>query len=155
MVGMFRLVVNALAECELDCVLSVGSDFDGDLGSFLPGNFRLNREASHLEILPHAALAISHGGMLTTLEALYNGVPSLMIPSHPGAEEVAYRAAELGLGIRLRMEEATKKTIRASVERLLRDSRMLEGVRQARNAFRASGGASEAADRIEQAFRFR
>ena len=59
----FEMFVHALSESPYHCILSIGDD---DLAPDLPPNFELNRRASHLEILPHAALSICHGGMGST-----------------------------------------------------------------------------------------
>ncbi len=99
--GFYMPLMDALSGEGFHCILSVGDDFDLHLRRPLPRHFEINRSASHLEILPSVSLLICHGGMLSTLEALYNGVPVLAIPNYIGAEEVAFRTEELGVGRRL------------------------------------------------------
>lgn len=143
----FDTLIDALANEPYHCILSIGDD---DFDRALPANFELNRRASHLEILPHASLSICHGGMTSTLEAIYNGVPVIMIPLYEGCEEVAYRAAELGCGIRLASDRLSVDHIRDTVRSTLENGPLLRKTREMQELFRRSGGAPLAADRIEE-----
>jgi MGT family glycosyltransferase len=144
--GYFRMLADALAELPYWCILSIGND---EFSYELPSNFELNKCASHLEILPHAALSICHGGMTTTLEAIYYGVPVLMIPPDDACGEVAYRAEELGLGVRLAKDRCSMEDLRETTISMLQDRSLLERVRYMRDVFRRSGGAGLASNRIE------
>jgi len=143
----FGLFVDALAETPFHCILSIADEsFNRDL----PPNFELNRYASHLEILPHAALAICHGGMTSTLEALYHGVPVLMLPQTEGCREVAYRTQEMGLGVRLSGAEISPEVVKTTVMAMTEDGGLRAQVEEARRVFRSSGGAQLAVDQIER-----
>jgi len=144
--GYFGMLVEALSELPYHCVLSIG---DAEFSRILPSNFELNRSASHLEILPHADLSICHGGMTSTLEAIYHGVPPLMIPMAPACEEVAYRAEELGIGVHLSRAALSIENLRDTVSAMLQDCSLQERVKYASGVFRLSGGAELAANRIE------
>jgi len=148
--SFYRLFIDALSDAECHCILSVGDDFDEHALGSLPENFEINQCASHLEILPHAALSVCHGGMLSTLEALYNGVPVLALPVHPGTEEVSYRTAELGLGIQMLRSNLTVEKARVAVEAILSDTLLRTRVKEIQRVFEKSGGAQLAADRIER-----
>jgi len=142
----FDILIDALSGLPYHCVLSLG---DGDLSRTLPPNFELNRHASHLEILPHAALSICHGGMGSVLEAVYNGVPVLMIPLVRGCEEVAYRTQELGIGVGIPKPALSLEGIRSAVSEMLHDLSLRNRVKSMRDIFRRSGGAELAMRRIE------
>jgi MGT family glycosyltransferase len=144
----FLPFIDALSGRDYHVVLS---SVDPELRfDFLPENFELDRVTSHLEILPHASLSISLGGGIgTTLEALYHGVPLLVSPPTPFAEEVAYRVCELGVGASFPRNELTVDVIKWAVEGLLSDPTVRFNVLQAKDLFRQSGGAALAADRVE------
>jgi MGT family glycosyltransferase len=144
--GRFGMLVDALSELPYQCILSIGDD---EFSQELPPNFELNRRGSHLEILPYAALSICHAGMTSTLEAIYHGVPVLMIPESVGCEEVAYRAEELGLGVSLSKGVLSVERIRETVIEMLHDDSLLERVKKMQGVFRRSGGADLAANRVE------
>jgi len=145
----YKLFIESLSDSACHCILSIGDSIDPHSLGTLPENFEINQRASHLEILPHAALSVCHGGMLSTLEALYNGVPVLAIPLTPGTEDVAYRTAELGLGIQLSRSALTTDKVRETVEGMLFDTGLQTRVKETQEVFRRSGGVKMAADRIE------
>ena len=145
--SFFDMFIDAFSSSPYHCILSVGDD---DYFRITPPNFEINRQASHLEILPCAALLICHGGMTSTLEAIYNGVPVLMIPPSVGTAEVAYRAKELGLGICLSQETVSVDIIRDTVAEMLRDNALRKRVADMRDLFIRSGGADLAVNRIER-----
>ena len=142
----FGPFVDGLADLPYHFILSIAEEsFDRPL----PANFELNRRASHLEILPRAALAICHGGMTSTLEALYHGVPVLMFPQSERCDEVAYRTEELGLGVRLRNIGPSAEVVRETVTGMMENDALRSRVEASSKAFRSSGGVALAADRIE------
>lgn len=145
----FDVFIEALADTACHCVLSVGQNFPTASLGPLPANFEVNQRASHLEILPHAALLVCHGGMGSSLEALYHGVPVLTIPNTPYTEEVAYRVVDLGAGRRLSQSELCADTLRNTVEEMLTDTSLIETARGMQQAFMRAGGAGAAAERIE------
>ncbi len=147
--SFLRILIESLAGIDLHCILSIGDHVDTHLLEGLPENFEVNRNASHLEILPHAALSICHGGMLSTLEAIYNGVPVLAIPSHFLAEEVAYRTVEIGAGRCISRSALTVETIRDTVQEMLQDISLHRRVAEIQDLFRRSGGSQLAANLIE------
>lgn len=150
--GYFKLFIEALADLPCRCVMSIGDSVAETLGP-LPKNFELNRDASHLEILPHASLLACHGGMGSCLEALYNGVPVLVVPSSPYTEEVAYRVTQLGGGISRSRNELSADTIRSAVSKMLRDGPLHERARALRRVFQRSGGVTAIAHRIDRFLR--
>jgi len=148
----FQLFVEALGNSEFHCVLSVGreiGEIDKKLKN-LPANFEINRTVSHLEILPHASVSVCHGGMRSILEATCNEVPVIAIPIHPNAEEVSYRAVELGLGMLLEHERLTVATVREAIASTVEDRRLRERIKEMARIFNAPGGESAAADAVER-----
>ena len=145
----FRLFRDALAAMDINVILSIGKHINEDELKPLPSNIELNRVASHLEILPHAALFVGQAGTGSTLEALYHGVPTLLLPVTPFHEEVAARVVELGLGVRLTRTEVTETLVRETVFTMLNDGALRVRVGEMQAVFRRGGGARSAADEIE------
>jgi MGT family glycosyltransferase len=146
----FNAFVDALSGSEYHVILSIGEQVQSSSLQLLPPNFEVNRDASHLEIIPHAALLICQSGTGGVFEALYYGVPMITLPITPFHEEVAYRVDELGLGISLPRHAITSDMIRDSVEGVLGDAALLGRVKEMQRAFRSSGGAAMASDKIEE-----
>jgi MGT family glycosyltransferase len=147
----FEVIVEALADSEFHVVLSTTNEHltDNDFGP-LPDNFEINRHASHLDILPHAALAVTQGGLGNMLESIYYGLPVIAVPMEHGfGDQNSYRMAELGLGICLRGSELTTRTMRASVGKVMGDDSLRNRVKQMQKVFKSHGGTQLAVDRIE------
>lgn len=150
-VRYFQEFIEALAGSEFHVILSPSVDAVADYLSLrLPDNFEINRYASHLEILPHASLAITQGGMGNTLEPIYHGVPVIVVPMiYPTNYQIAYRVEELGLGAVIPGSSLDVTRVRQSIGRVLGRAEYLDNVRRMQKRFNNQGGAQEAADRIE------
>jgi MGT family glycosyltransferase len=146
----FKLLVEALADKEYHCVVSIGETVSVESLGPLPSNFEINHYASHLEILPHASLFVCHGGMGSSLEALHHGVPVLAIPGSPYTQEVAYRVAELGVGSMLPRDELRVDSIRNEISKMWCNPSLHERVKMLQRVFQRSAGAAGVVQRIER-----
>ncbi|MFG2910200.1 macrolide family glycosyltransferase [Kitasatospora sp. NPDC048286] len=145
----FRLCVDAFAELPWHAVISVGGGMDpADLGP-LPDNVEVHRWVSHLTVLRHARLVITHGGMGGVLESLDAGCPILGVPSWPDVAANTARVAELGLGRVLLPAEADVSLLRAAITEVAADAAVRERGTEAQRLTREAGGATRAADEIE------
>lgn len=145
-----KICIDAFAGSGYHVVFSVGGSSAPSSTTPLPENFEINRDAYNIEIFPHAALTICQGGMGTTLESLYFGVPVLAVPVMPYHTEVAYRLAELGLGTHLPERDVSVAAMIENVGRILADKSLLKRVKAMQQALRNSGGAAMAANHIER-----
>lgn len=95
-------------------------------------------------VLKHAEVFISHGGMNSTMEALHQGVPLVVVPLTPEQATNGDRVAELGLGERV----DDYAELRAAVERVASSGTIRSSLDRMRAAIDAGGGAARAADVI-------
>lgn len=151
------LIIKAFANHPSTVLLSIGgfdpiSYVDPQGFPAIPKNFRLNRNWSNLDMLKSSMLLIGQGGQGTILEAMYSGVPSILLPPSQGHEFNAQRVVELGLGRRISFVDATPELVAETAAQLLQDENTLSRVRNARNLMLADGGAKLAADLIESRF---
>jgi MGT family glycosyltransferase len=109
-----------------------------------PANFDVRPWFPQPAVLKHAKVFISHGGMNSTMEALHQGVPLVIVPQTPEQAANADRVAELGLGARVDDHAA----LRAAVERVASSGTIRQNLDRMRAAIDAGGGASRAADVI-------
>jgi UDP:flavonoid glycosyltransferase YjiC (YdhE family) len=151
-----KLAFRAFGELPSNVVLSLPSELDPvsaidpqDLAG-LPRNFRVNRYSSNLDIMQHASLFVGQGGPGSTLEALYSGVPVLLVPISPAHDVVALRIAELGLGVRLHISDASPEKLRECAQALMANAEVLARVAEVQQSLRAHRGATLAADIIEE-----
>jgi UDP:flavonoid glycosyltransferase YjiC (YdhE family) len=68
----------------------------------LPGNVEVSAWIPHADVLPHAALVITHAGMGTVTAAMVHGVPMVCLPMGRDQDGNAARVEHLGLGRVLR-----------------------------------------------------
>jgi MGT family glycosyltransferase len=116
----------------------------------LPANARLEHFVPHAQVLDHAAVAITHGGMGATQKALSKGVPVVVVPFGRDQHEVAARVVAAGAGVRLRHKKLTPDRLRAAVHEALMKK---EGARRVADGYRAAGGAVAGADAFEELVR--
>jgi MGT family glycosyltransferase len=101
-----------------------------------------------LAVLDRAAVAVTHAGMGSVLEALHAGVPLVVVPQVPEQEITAGRLVALGAAVRLDRDRATPDALRAAVEHVAGDARVHRAVARLRHAVRTAGGAPAAADAV-------
>lgn len=146
---LFRLCVEAFAELPWHAVISVGEGMDpAELGS-LPGNVEVHRWVSHVAVLRHAQLVVTHGGMGGVLESLDAGCPMVGVPTWPDVAANTERMAELGLGRMLLPAEVDVRRLRDAVTAVAGDAAVRDRVAEAQKLTREAGGAARAADEIE------
>jgi MGT family glycosyltransferase len=145
----FQTCARAFEGLPWHLVISVGQKVDpADLGR-LPDNVEVQRWVPHLTVLEHARVFVTHGGMGSVLESLYQGCPMVFVPSWPDVQLIAGRATELGLGRLIRPDELTAERLRDAVRAVADDGVTRERVREMQRLTREAGGAARAADEIE------
>ncbi|MFD5829419.1 macrolide family glycosyltransferase [Lentzea sp. NPDC060358] len=108
----------------------------------VPGNFDVRPWFPQPAVLKHATAFISHGGMNSTMEALHQGVPLVVVPLTPEQVTNAEHIAALGLGVHV----TDHADLRTAVERVVTDGTIRANLDRMRAAIDTSGGAGRAAD---------
>jgi UDP:flavonoid glycosyltransferase YjiC (YdhE family) len=96
-VARMRALAEAMADSGWTVVLATGRVQVGALGP-LPANVFAHQSLPQLEVLRHADVFLTHGGMNSVLEAIACGVPMLVRPRIGEQRKTAAKIAELGLG---------------------------------------------------------
>ncbi|MGI5396884.1 macrolide family glycosyltransferase [Streptomyces sp. CA-251251] len=149
---LLRTFARALAPLGGTVVVSTGQTDPAALGA-LPVNVLARRSVPQLEVLDRAALFVTHGGMNSVNEAMFAGVPLLVVPQGADQPMVARRVVELGAGLSIRTENVTEDSVRAVARRLLEDSRFRAATAGLRATQREAGGYRRAADELERYLR--
>src|SRR5438067_10614640 len=93
-----RPCLEAFADSDRKVVLSVGKWTNiAALGS-VPRNIIVKEFVPQLELLQRTALFVTHGGMNSVSEALYYGVPFVVIPQTADQNLAGRRIEQLGAG---------------------------------------------------------
>ena len=95
----FKMCVDALSGLKWHVILAIGDRNDPAAFDPLPPHFEIMQHVPQIEVLPYVDFLICLGGMITTGEAMYHGIPLLMLTNgYPEAEAYAENNARLGLG---------------------------------------------------------
>lgn len=146
---LLHTFATALAPLAGTVVISTGQTDPDALGP-LPANVIARQFVPQPEVLDRAALFVTHGGMNSVNEAIYAGVPMLVMPLGADQPLVARRVVELGAGLSISPQDVTQGSLRALARRLLRESRFREAASTLRDTLHAAGGYRRAADELER-----
>lgn len=149
---LLRTLVTALAPLAETVVVASGQTDPSALAP-LPANVLVRRSVPQPEVLARASLFVTHGGMNGANEAMYAGVPMLVVPQGADQPLVAGRIAQLGAGLTIRNQEVTEARVQALGRRLLKEPEFGTAARTLQDAARESGGFRRAADELERYLR--
>ncbi|XP_066252398.1 UDP-glycosyltransferase UGT5-like [Euwallacea similis] len=95
-----------------------------------PSNFLISKWFPQQSILAHknCKLFISHGGLLSTTETIYFGVPVLALPVMGDQKMNAARIVAKGMGVSIPFAEITEKRLTEALELVLEDPKYKETV---------------------------
>ncbi|WP_433158536.1 macrolide family glycosyltransferase [Kribbella sp. CA-247076] len=147
--ALLRTITTALAPLGGTVVVSTGQTDPSALG-VLPDNVLVRRSVPQPDVLARAALFVTHGGMNSVNEAMYAGVPMLVVPQGADQPLVAARIVELGAGLTLRTDEVAEATVHTSARQLLDDPQFQAAAAKLQAAQREAGGYVRAADELER-----
>ena len=123
--------------------------YNVDLSEFdIPNNFIVKNYVPQSEVLKYTDVAITHAGMNSTSDLLYNNVPFVAIPIGADQPYMAKRAEELGATISLDKDNINPEILRESVEKVLTNPSYLENMRKISDSFKESGGYKKAVEEI-------
>jgi MGT family glycosyltransferase len=132
-------------------VVGVQTDIRG-LGP-IPSNFVVRASVPQLEVLRHAAVFISHGGMNSALESLWCGVPLVVVPQHLEQLAIGRHIASRGAAVVLRQHVGGQRVTAADLSNalapLLSQPSYAAAARTIQQSLRECGGFWQAADEIQ------
>lgn len=144
----YKLCFEAFGNTEHTIIMSIGSKVQiSDVGE-IPKNFIVKNYVPQTDVLQYAKLFITHGGMNSTHEGLYYGVPLIVIPQSADQPIIAGQVANIGAGITLNMQSLTANQLREAADHVLSLSSFKKAAANIRESFRHSGGYQQAVDEI-------
>lgn len=145
----FRACFEAFGGGPWQLLVSTGSKVDRAALGPVPENVIVEESVPQLDVLARASLCLTHGGMNTTSEALWHGVPLLVFPQHGDQHLVAARVTALGAGLRVTPPDLQPERLRALAARVLAEPAFKQAAEQIAASFHAAGGYRRAADAIQ------
>ncbi|MET1180787.1 macrolide family glycosyltransferase [Peribacillus simplex] len=151
-VDFYKLCFEAFGNSNHTVVMSIGQQTPLiDLG-VIPQNFIVKKYVPQTEVLKYTKLFITHGGMNSTNEGLYYGVPLIVIPQSADQPIIAEQVANIGAGIKLQMHSLNANQLREAADHVLNDPTFHKDVSYIRESFQKSGGYHKA---VEEIFEFK
>lgn len=130
------------------------SDYDGivvmsafkmDISKFhIPENFIVQNYVPQSEMLKYVEGAITHGGMNSTSDLIYNNVPFVTIPIGADQRYIASRFSELGATICLNKDNISPQLLSDSMKRVITERKYKEAVEKISISFKDAGGYKKA-----------
>ncbi|NRQ71142.1 glycosyl transferase [Bacillus cereus] len=146
--ALYEKCFEAFKDVDATVVLVVGKKINISQFENIPKNFKLYNYVPQLEVLQHADVFVTHGGMNSSSEALYYGVPLVVIPVTGDQPFVAKRLTDVGAGIRLNRNELTSELLRETVKKVMDDVTFKENSRKVGESLRNAGGYQRAVEEI-------
>jgi len=144
----------AMAERDVRCVLTVGQRTDLAALPDPPDNVTIAPFLPQRALLALAAVAVSHGGLNTTLDIAAARVPNVVVPLHAAdGHWNAARVQQLGAGRSLAGPELTAAGLAAAIDGLLDDADAAVAAMRLGDAVAALPPPAEVVDRLEAAAR--
>jgi len=149
---VFHIIAEACAGLDAQLVMTLGRPgaVVPRLLQALPGAPLVVPYAPQRALLARAAVAITHAGLNTALEALTQGVPMVALPVTNDQPGVAARLARLGAAEVVARAQLEPAVLRRAVERVLLSPSYREAAQAARAQIARRPGAAIAADIIER-----
>lgn len=146
----YKICMRAFHGSGYQSVMSVGNKIDfASLGE-IPDDFIICRQVPQLELLKKSALFISHGGLNSINEAIYFGVPTIVLPLMNDQFITAMQVAKLGLGITLKFSEITVESLWETANTVINEPSYKENCNHFSTLSLIAGGYQLATDVIQR-----
>jgi MGT family glycosyltransferase len=143
----------AAAACGARVLVLAGLELDTDDVSVPPGVI-LRSYVPHVDVLPHASLVVTHGGIGTLIAALAAGVPTVCVPLGRDQHVNAERAQELRVSITL-AAESDERAFREAIDTALAAPRLARSAQTLARSLAAYGDGQRAIELVEHVARQR
>lgn len=154
--GSLGAIDTALISRMINVFASFPARFFVNVGGFLesyqnvPDNVYLGSWFPQPSIVAQADLFIHHGGNNSYCEALYSGVPSLIMPYCWDGHDNGLRVEQTGTGQKLQRSDWTSDQLHSAMTSLLQDTDLRRRMKALSETMHAKEGTSKAAQAILQ-----
>ena len=145
----YKMLFPVVKNLDINVLCSLGKTIKPeDLGE-IPANVTTMAFTPQLEVLRHTDFFLTHAGVGSVMEALYNGVPMMSIPQMDEQIFTAHRMEELGItSAVLLKEQVTEETLRKALTELIENPKYRDNARAIMKDMRTNGGCDKAAQAV-------
>lgn len=148
--GIFNLVAGSFHDIDMQLVISLGNkEVDIDV-EVMPKDTIIVNYAPQREVLSHAKLCISHGGLNTVMDALANAVPIVVIPISFDQPGTAGRIRYYKIGEYIHFKSLSQVAINKVVKKIFNTPSYYENAQKMKEKFAALNGRDQAISIIEK-----
>jgi UDP:flavonoid glycosyltransferase YjiC (YdhE family) len=109
------------------------------------------QNVSHVTVMPYVALYVGCGGIISSAEAAYHGVPMILTSlGFPEKEWEAENLTRLGSVLHVMKEDFHHDLLKAAALRAMNSIEVRDAARKLRRMVRNEPGAEEAVNRTEE-----
>ena len=141
--GFWSQLVDAFKDRPVRVAASVGR-MDKEAGA-VPAGWFVRGHVPQGQVLRYASAVVSTGHTSAVLGALSHGLPSLLIPSGSGTEDIAERCVGAGAALAVFDRDRDVPPLKALVDELLHGDSLRENAKRLREAFAEYDGCGLAA----------
>jgi MGT family glycosyltransferase len=146
--GRFLSVAAAGATRLADRLQAIIVAPDGMLDATAP-SVLVRPNVPQLNLLSHLDAVVCHAGHNTVCETLAHGIPLVVAPIRDDQPIIAQQVVDAGVGVRLKYGRVNSGEIVEALLAVLENPSYRQAAQRIRVSFRAAGGCSAAADRLE------
>lgn len=146
-------IASACASLPVQLVVSLGQWTKDSKTRELPGNPITVPYAPQLALLARAAVAVTHAGANTVMEALSHGCPLVAIPLASDQPAIAARVAWAGTGVVVSPGKATPGRLQTAISSVLQQKSIQLKAEALQQEILEAGGVVAAVNVIETVFR--
>ncbi|QXV63892.1 glycosyltransferase family 1 protein [Mucilaginibacter sp. 21P] len=148
----FSMVIDAFkSRPDYEVYIAVGSDIKPSVFKRVPENVKLFQFVPQIDILEHASVMITHGGINSINECILSGVPMIVYPLSKQVDQPgnAARVVFHGMGIRGDIRKETREGLLEKVDKILAGDVYKQRVNRMRETYASYGDVSKAVSVIE------
>lgn len=143
----FRVAADAVRDLDVQAIFTAPPGIVGEP----PPNVLVREHVPQLKLLERLSAVVCHGGHNTVCESLSHGLPLVVAPIRDDQSEIARQVEAAGAGVAVRFGRVRPDELSTAVTTVLRDGGPHRAAAErVRDSFASSGGAAEAADRLEK-----
>lgn len=144
--GFWSKLIAALGDQPIRVAASIGrmDDAAGDI----PGNFFVRAHLAQNRVLPFARAVVGSGHTCATLGALTHGLPSLLLPSGSGSDDIAARCERAGAARCMSLANVTPESLGQAIHDVIGDVNLRRNAERLQSAFDRFGGCDAAAESL-------
>lgn len=126
--SFYKKCIKAFEHENVTVIMSIGNAVKAESLGTIPDNFHIYSFVPQLEVLKKTDVFITHGGLNSVTEALYFGVPMVVIPFMTDQPVNAKQIENLKLGKTIEYKQITSELLRNTTMSVLKNEDILQNI---------------------------